>query len=110
MSRVLLVTDDPVKERVSAWAIEQDGHEVSLATPDAALNTVGQIQPDVIVFNTVLPVEVQDEYVRVMKSMAPSAHVIDLIDPHGEPISSSDLILKEPYTPEELAEKVASLL
>ena len=110
MAKILLVTDDPMGYRVSAWSLQEDGHEVSFATPDSALGAVEENRPDVIVFNTVLPVEVQDECVQLMKSMDPSARVIDLVDPGGQAMHSSDSVLREPCTPEELSEKVVSLL
>jgi CheY-like chemotaxis protein len=110
MASVLLIIDDPTKYRVSGWALEQDGYEVAFAVPTSAIHAVAESQPDVIVFNTALRVEVQEAFVQAIKSMAPSVRVLDLVDALGQPIRTSDSVLKEPCTPEDLSEKVMSLL
>ena len=117
MARILVVDDEPhILEVVRAY-LARDGHEVSTAADgDAAMESVRDRDPDLIVLDVMLPKRSGFEVLRELRSAGSVAAVVmltardDVIDRvAGLEIGADDYVTK-PFEPRELVARISAVL
>lgn len=101
MQKVLIIEEDAPRIRLLAWALRQE-HEYDVlavkALRDAA--KVAAVRPDVIVFNTEMPLEDKRKWIKALRDLVPDAGIIDLHPwtSEDEPVETgADAYLAPPY-------------
>lgn len=115
-SRILVVEDDPTVRDVVARYLERDGHQVTVADRGAdALEAVARLNPDLIILDLMLP---DISGIDVCRKLRLTSHVpIIMVTALGEEsdrvlgleVGADDYVTK-PFSPRELALRVASVL
>ena len=78
MATVLIIERDDKAARFMAWRLRQAGHKVVTSVGADELVTGERVQPDVIVFNTGMPMDVKRLWVSSLRYIVPEVDVIDL--------------------------------
>jgi len=78
MATVFIIERDNKASRFMAWRLRQAGHAVVSSFGGDELVTGERVQPDVIVFNTSMPMEVKRLWVSSLRYIVPDVDVIDL--------------------------------
>ena len=106
MSRILLVDDSPHAQRIGERILTEEGFEVvTVSNADAALVRIEDVQPDVVIADTVMPGRTGYEICQYLK-MNPRHRHVRVILTAGvlEPIDDAQLLrvqadgsLKKPF-------------
>ena len=99
MANVLIIERDNQAMRLLAWGMQDAGHTVVVSAGPDELVLGDRVQPDVIVFNTGMAMDIKRLWVRSLRYMVPNVDVIDL-RPAGDESAyntGSDGYLEPPY-------------
>ena len=110
MTRVLLIENDAPRMRLMAWALREEGFDVSTATTSDAAGTARDAQPAVIVFNTSEPSIEKAACIGQLRAASP-ARIIDLAEDATSPghDSGADAYLELPVTAQQLIAAIQRL-
>ena len=111
MATILIIERDNEAMRLLAWGMRELGHTVAVSAGADELVTGDRVQPDVIVFNTVMAMDVKRLWVRSLRYIAPNVDVIDL-RPEGDMSAydtEADGYLEPPYGVDKLTVLIESL-
>ena len=78
MATVLIIERDNKAMRLLAWGMREAGHHVVTSVGADELVAGDRLQPDVIVFNTGMAVDVKRLWVSSLRYIVPQVDVIDL--------------------------------
>ena len=111
MATILIIERDNREMRLLAWGMREVGHTVVVSAGPDELVLGDRVQPDVIVFNTGMAMDIKQLWVRSLRYMAPNVDVIDL-RPVGDVSTydtGADGYLEPPYGVDQLVALMASL-
>jgi DNA-binding response OmpR family regulator len=118
-ARIVVADDDPDIRRLIVFTLKRRGYEVHEANAgDAALELVRRERPDLVVLDVMMPGMTGLEVASALKGDdATSGIPIIILSAKGQVAevdagltSGANLYLVKPFTPQELAAKVAELL
>src|ERR1035441_6330482 len=106
MSRILLVDDSPHAQRMGERILSDEGYEVvTVSNADSALIRLDDVDPDVVLADTVMPGRTGYEICQYLK-MSPrhryvrvilTAGVLEAFDEERARLAGSDGTLKKPF-------------
>src|SRR5689334_11151423 len=106
MSRILLVDDSPHAQRMGERILSEEGYEVvTVSNADSALIRLEDVDPDVVIADTVMPGRTGYEICQYIK-MSPrhrhvrvvlTAGVLETMDEERASQVQSDGVLKKPF-------------
>jgi CheY-like chemotaxis protein len=106
MSRILLVDDSPHAQRMGERILADEGYEVvTVSNADSALIRLDDVDPDVVIADTVMPGRTGYEICQYLK-MSPrhrhvrvilTAGVLEIFDPERATRVEADGSLKKPF-------------
>jgi CheY-like chemotaxis protein len=106
MSRILLVDDSPHAQRMGERILTDEGYEVvTVSNADSALIRLDDVDPDVVIADTVMPGRTGYEICQYLK-MSPrhrhvrvilTAGVLEIFDPERAARAEADGSLKKPF-------------
>ncbi len=106
MSRILLVDDSPHAQRMGERILTDEGYEVvTVSNADSALLRLDDVDPDVVIADTVMPGRTGYEICQYLK-MSPrhrlvrvilTAGVLEIFDPERAARAEADGTLKKPF-------------
>ena len=99
MSTVLIIERDNRAMRLLAWGMREAGHFVVTSVGADELVIGNRLEPDVIVFNTGMPMDVKRLWVSSLRYIVPDVDVIDLSPTGHIPTydTGADGYLEAPY-------------
>ena len=112
MARVLIVAEERLARRV-AWVLEDAGHSILLAhSPAAGLSEASESRPDVVLINSIVPVDQVARYTSDLLERSPGTRVLDMAHQAGSvprPIAA-DAQLTQPFHADDLLAEVDRLV
>ena len=99
MATVLIIERDNKAMRLLAWGMREAGHHVVTSAGADELLAGERFEPDVIVFNTGMPMDVKRLWVSSLRYIVSDVDVIDLSPTGHIPTydTGADGYLEEPY-------------
>ena len=106
MSRILLADDSPHAQRMGEWILREEGFEVvSVTDGETAVIRLGDVDPDLVIADALLPRKSGYELCEFIKSQPRHRHVrviltAGLLEPYDEDRArraSSDGVIKKPF-------------
>src|ERR1019366_1366462 len=106
MSRILLVDDSPHAQRMGERILSEDGYEVvTVSNADSALIRLDDVDPDVVIADTVMPGRTGYEICQYIKINPRHRHVrvilpagvLEIFDPERAARVEADGTLKKPF-------------
>ena len=99
MATVLIIERDNRAMRLLAWGLREAGHNVVTSVGADELVIGDRLEPDVIVFNTGMPMDVKRLWVSSLRYIVPDVDVIDLSPTGHIPTydTGADGYLEMPY-------------
>ncbi len=114
MAKVLIIEDEVPLARLLAWLLSDGGHDVTVAAhiPAAVVEAV-RVEPDVVVFNTPLPVEEKARIIDDLRAEVEGVRIIDLATQAerttADVADGADLRLNIPFHPDDFVQAVGDL-
>lgn len=112
MAKILVVDDEPAQRFMLRRIFERAGHEVATAGDGAAaLRSVQESAPDLVVTDMMMPVMGGAELIRQLRC-EPATADIPILAASGDPhlAVGADAVIPKPYRPEHLIEIADDLL
>jgi CheY-like chemotaxis protein len=106
MSRILLVDDSPHAQRMGERILTDEGYEVvTVSNADSALIRLDDVDPDVVIADTVMPGRTGYEICQYLKMNPRHRHVrviltagvLEIFDPERATRAEADGVLKKPF-------------
>jgi DNA-binding response OmpR family regulator len=106
MSRILLADDSPHAQRMGEWILREEGFEVvSVTDGETAVIRLGDVDPDLVIADALLPRKSGYELCEFIKSQPRHRHVrviltAGLLEPFDEERArqaASDGVIKKPF-------------
>jgi DNA-binding response OmpR family regulator len=110
-TKILIIEKDDPRLRLLEWGLREDGLEVAHASDPATAGLDGA-RPDVIVFNTGMPVASKRVWIDSLRYMVPGVRIVDLAaeGEFGTGDSGADAYLAAPFRIDELQTIISRLV
>lgn len=111
MPTVLIIERDDKAMRLLAWGMREEGYKVVTSAGADELVTGERVLPDVIVFNTAMPMDVKRLWVSSLRHIVRDVDVIDLRTAGDSSTydTGADGYLEPPYRIEALVTLIGTL-